>query len=80
MQEMTKTKCGRTNVPVIDPRAVFTIDQARSTLVLAKNCLPREKRLGRLRVAKRAGKYLIMGQWLLEWIAAGELPRGNSQS
>jgi hypothetical protein len=62
-------------IPVIDPRAVFTIEQARSTLGLAKNCLPREIRLGRLRVSKRAGKYLILGRWLLEWIEAGELPR-----
>jgi hypothetical protein len=62
-------------IPVLDPKAVFTIEQARSTLALAKNCLPREIRLGRLRVAKRAGKYLILGAWLLEWIEAGELPR-----
>jgi hypothetical protein len=26
-------------------------------------------------VAKRAGRYLILGTWLLEWIEAGELPR-----
>jgi hypothetical protein len=62
-------------VPVIDPRAVFSIEQARCTLRLAKHCLPREVRLGRPRVAKRAGKYLILGQWLLEWIEGGELPR-----
>jgi hypothetical protein len=72
--EKTKTK-----VPVIDPKAVFTIDQARRTLQLAKNCLPREIRLGRLRVAKRAGKYLILGAWLLEWIEAGELPPRQSR-
>jgi hypothetical protein len=71
---MTKVK-----TPVIDPRAVFTVEQARSTLQLAKNCLPREIRLGRLRVAKRAGKYLILGSWLLEWIEAGELPRRQGQ-
>jgi hypothetical protein len=62
-------------VPVIQPNAVYSLDQARHTLRLAKNCLPREIRLGRLRVAKRAGKYLILGEWLLQWIAAGELPR-----
>jgi hypothetical protein len=62
-------------VSIIDPKAVFTIESARSTLGLAKHCLPREIRLGRLRVAKRAGKYLILGQWVLEWIEAGELPR-----
>jgi hypothetical protein len=67
-------------VPVIDPKAVFTIDQARGILRLAKNCLPREIRLGRLRVAKRAGKYLILGQWLLEWVESGELLRRRRPS
>lgn len=66
-------------VPVINPRAVFTIEQARSILHLAKNCLPREIRLGRLRVAKRAGKYLILGSWLLQWIEAGEVLRKQSE-
>lgn len=64
-------------VPVIDPEAVFTVEQATRTLALAKNCLPREIRLGRLRVAKRAGRYLILGAWVLEWIKGGELPRGQ---
>jgi hypothetical protein len=61
-------------VPVIDPRAVFTIDQARNALGLTKACLPREVRLRRLRVAKRGGRYFILGSWLLEWIEAGEVP------
>jgi hypothetical protein len=69
---ITATKKTTGKVPIIDPRAVFNIDQARATLRLAKNCLPREIRLGRLRVSKRAGKYLILGQWLLEWIETGE--------
>ena len=61
--------------PVIHPTAVYSLELARNTLALAKHCLPREIRLGRLRVSKRAGKYLILGAWLLEWIQAGELPR-----
>jgi hypothetical protein len=65
----------RDRVPVIRPNAVYSLELARHTLLLAKNCLPREIRLGRLRVAKRAGKYLILGKWLLEWIAAGEVTR-----
>jgi hypothetical protein len=44
-------------------------------LGLAKGCLPREIRLGRLRASKRAGKYLIVGAWLLEWIESGEVKR-----
>jgi hypothetical protein len=67
------------NAPVIHRRAVFTLEQARRTLHLAKGCLPREIRLGRLRVSKRAGKYLVTGDWLWEWIQSGELPRRQPQ-
>ena len=65
----------RRAAPVIDPRTVYSLDQARHVLGLAKGCLPREIRLGRLRVSKRAGRYLILGAWLLEWIESGELSR-----
>jgi hypothetical protein len=60
------------DVPIIHQNAVYTLDQARGTLQLAKDTLGREIRLGRLRVARRAGKYLILGSWLLEWIEAGD--------
>lgn len=73
--EQTSLPQNRTQAPVIAAKAVFTIEQARFVLQLAKGCLPREIRLGRLRVSKRAGKYLILGEWLLEWIEAGEMPR-----
>jgi hypothetical protein len=29
--------------------------------------------MNRLRVSKRCGHYYILGQWLLDWIAGGEL-------
>jgi hypothetical protein len=61
--------------PTIEPNSVYSLDQARQLLGLAKGCLPREIRLGRLRVAKRAGRYLITGAWLLQWIEGGELKR-----
>lgn len=57
----------------IVPEAVYDLATARTALGLAKATLGREIRLGRLRVAKRAGKYLILGRWLLEWIEAGEI-------
>jgi hypothetical protein len=78
MQEVKRPLTKEAKVPVIEPRAVFTIEQARETLRLAKNCLPREIRLGRLRVSKRAGKYLILGRWLLEWVEGGELSRKHN--
>jgi hypothetical protein len=60
-------------VPVIAPTGAYGIDQARAMLGLRKSSLSREIRLGRLRVAKRAGRYFILGEWLLEWIEGGEL-------
>jgi hypothetical protein len=62
-------------VHVIDPAAVYTVPTASAALGLAKNCLPREIRLGRLRCAKRAGRHFILGKWLIEWLESGERPR-----
>jgi hypothetical protein len=66
------------NVPVIHPLAVYTLQSARNDLGLAKATLGREIRLGRLRVAKRAGKYFILGEWLIEWLRAGEVSRSTT--
>jgi hypothetical protein len=63
---------------VIDPNAVFTLPGARAALRLAKSTFRREVREGRLRVSSRAGRRWLLGSWLLEWIAGGELPRGNA--
>ena len=63
------------SAPVINPRAVYGLASAAAVLGLARGTLPREIRLGRLRVAKRAGKYFILGAWLLDWIRGGELTR-----
>jgi hypothetical protein len=58
-------------VPVISKTAVYTLETAAAALDLAPSCLPREIRRGRLRASRRGGKYLILGEWLLDWIAAG---------
>lgn len=77
-----RTKAPTANPPptpadavVLQPTAVYSLDDARRLLKLRKNCLPREVRLGRLRVSKRAGRYFVLGEWLLAWIAGGELRR-----
>jgi hypothetical protein len=62
-------------IHVINPCAVYDLQSARTALGLAKATLGREIRLGRLRVAKRAGKYLLLGSWLLTWIEEGEVRR-----
>jgi hypothetical protein len=65
-----------TDVAVIVPDAAYTLAQAQELLGLKKNSLPREVRLGRLRVAKRSGRYFVLGSWLLAWLEAGEvMPR-----
>lgn len=56
----------------IEPNSVYTLATASTVLHLPKSCLPREIRLNRLRVSKRAGRYYILGRWLLEWLESGE--------
>jgi hypothetical protein len=61
--------------PVLDPRAVYTRLQATAVLGLKPSTLATEIRKGRLRVSRRAGRYFILGKWLLEWIERGERKR-----
>ena len=58
---------------LIHPNAVYDRDGARQALRLKKSTLTRELMLGRLRCSKRAGRVLILGQWLIEWIESGEV-------
>jgi hypothetical protein len=58
--------------PVLSPRAVYTRLQATALLGLKPSTLATEIRKGRLRVSRRAGRYFILGAWLLEWIERGE--------
>jgi hypothetical protein len=55
--------------------AVYDLRQAREVLGVAKTCLPRAIRKGHLRASRRGGKYLILGEWLLEWVRGGEVKR-----
>jgi hypothetical protein len=60
---------------LIKPTAVYTVEQARTALHLKSSTIRREVREKRLRVSKRAGRYHILGEWLLEWIREGEVQR-----
>jgi hypothetical protein len=62
-------------VHVIHPRAVYLVVDAQRVLRLRQSTIRREVREGRLRIAKRAGRYYLLGEWLLDWIREGELPR-----
>src|SRR5262245_51702143 len=44
-------------------------------LALPRHCLKREARLGRLRVAKRAGRLWATGAWIRQWVEGGEVRR-----
>jgi hypothetical protein len=54
---------------------VFTLASLRERLGLRKNTLTRELRLKRLRYSKRSGKVFILGSWVRDWIASGEVVR-----
>jgi hypothetical protein len=60
---------------VIHDNAIFTREQLQAGLGLAHNCIAREVRLKRLRVAKRGGRYYFLGSWVREWLAGGEVGR-----
>ena len=62
---------------VIRANAIYSLATARAALGLKAATLPREIRLGRLRVSKRGGRYFLLGQWILDWLRSGELRRGH---
>jgi hypothetical protein len=62
-------------VHVVEPTGVYFVDTFRKLFRLRKSTLRREVREGRLRISKRAGRYYLLGEWILEWLRGGELPR-----
>lgn len=68
-------------IRVIPPDAVFRLEELRALMGLPLTCLRREARLGRLRVSRRSGRYWTTGQWVREWIEAGEVrPRQGAKT
>jgi hypothetical protein len=62
-------------VHVIDPHGVYSADEFRRAFGLRASSLRREIRERRLRVAKRCGRYYLLGEWILEWLRDGEVRR-----
>src|SRR5262249_56467854 len=62
-------------IPKIEAGQVFTISTLTEALNLKAGTLPRELRLRRLRYAKRAGRVLILGEWVMQWLREGEVQR-----
>jgi hypothetical protein len=56
---------------------VYCLEEAQAALRLKKSTVRREVRSRRLRISKRAGRYYILGKWLLEWLENGELPQNG---
>jgi hypothetical protein len=65
-------------IAVIHPDAVYCLAELTRVLDLKPSSLPRELRLGRLRYSKRSEKVFILGRWVLEWLAQGEVKRRRS--
>jgi hypothetical protein len=59
---------------------VYTVPSATEALSAKANTLPREIRLRRLRASKRGGRYYILGEWLLEWLRAGEIRKAAQEA
>jgi hypothetical protein len=62
-------------VHAVVPTGVYFVDTFRKLFRLRKSTVRREVREGRLRIAKRAGRYYLLGKWVLQWLEEGELPR-----
>jgi hypothetical protein len=62
-------------VHVIPEAGVYTVQDAKRIFNLRDSTIRREVREGRLRIAKRAGRYFLLGEWLLQWLRAGEVKR-----
>jgi hypothetical protein len=63
----------------VEPTAVYFVDTFKALFRLRTSTVRREVRAGRLRIAKRAGRYYLLGEWILEWLREGELPRKPSR-
>jgi hypothetical protein len=57
--------------PVIHRDAVYTLSQATHVLGMAEGTLAREIHLGRIRSARRGGRTLFLGAWLIAWVESG---------
>ena len=67
----------------IDPRQIGTLPEWGAFLGVAKHCLKREARLGRLVTYRRAGKLWTDGAAVLAWLHGGEVkrrPSGDQES
>jgi hypothetical protein len=60
------------SVPIVADGA-YSVEAVRQALGLRKTTLAREMREGRLRYSIVAGRRVLLGRSVLEWIARGEV-------
>jgi hypothetical protein len=75
MSTQAEKSSNKSSAHTIVATNVYTVPSATAALLAKANTLPREIRLGRLRASKRGGRYYILGEWLIEWLRAGEVRR-----
>jgi hypothetical protein len=65
---------------VIYPNAVYFREDLERIFKLRSSTIRREVRQGRLKVAKRSGRYFFLGAWVLEWLETGQIQRRQEVS
>jgi hypothetical protein len=77
-ERMGTTRTGATRAQTyhtIHPTTVYTLPEATAALTAKTHTLVREIRMRRLRASKRGGRYYLLGEWLIEWLRAGEVKK-----
>lgn len=75
-----KSKPKVTSPAVIQPNGVYRPRDLEALLGVPLKGVRRAVRHDGLKRAKRGNKYYILGQWILDWIAAGEIKGGVSRT
>ena len=78
MKQLTVATNGAPHV--IHPNAVYSREDLERILKLRPSTIRREVRKGRLRVAKRSGRYFFLGVWVLEWLETGQIQPRQEES
>jgi hypothetical protein len=66
------------SVHEIRATGVYFLDDAIRILRLRKSTIRREVREGRLQISRRAGRYYLLGAWLVQWLRDGVVNRRPS--
>jgi hypothetical protein len=65
-------------VHAIRPTGVYSLHEATRALGMAASTLEREIHLRRIKCARRGGKVLFLGSWLIRWVEEGAEAAGQA--